>query len=260
MTHTIYVFWTDCYCYRMPGEEATPDTSKRMKDFTFRKYQDFVKSTSIFPQTNPPSAARNLSYLFLGLVEEVGELHEKWSTPSMDSDEEVEVERTGKNPQNKIPSGYKFFTTLKELGDVCWYTTAMCNELELDIGTFIVEIRHGPPKAAIDLEVDAVTKIMQTVLGSVGGIIKKVIRDDECVIEESKKGKLLVLLRELFSYLNGLTPAFSMDLESTMDMNMDKIKKRFAKGNVQGSGDNRWNTTFTLNAADKWQWKIFITF
>lgn len=78
----------------------------------FKKYQEAIKQTSIYPLEMGPS------YPALGLAGECGEVCDKIKKTYRDKNGVFDDE-TKKNIS-------------KELGDVLWYLAALCNSLELD--------------------------------------------------------------------------------------------------------------------------------
>lgn len=82
---------------------------------TFKEYQALTITTAIYPRD------RALEYLGLGLASEAGEVAGKIKKVIRDSDGIVtELARN---------------SLFQELGDVLWYVSELCNELEIDMET-----------------------------------------------------------------------------------------------------------------------------
>jgi NTP pyrophosphatase (non-canonical NTP hydrolase) len=80
----------------------------------FKQYQEAVKKTAIYPNQGD-----NLSYLTLGLTGEAGEVADKIKKTIRDH--KGQLSETGKKE------------LIKELGDVFWYLTMLCWELNVSL-------------------------------------------------------------------------------------------------------------------------------
>ena len=83
--------------------------------FTFKMYQKLASQTAIYPNKGD-----NLIYPVLGLVGESGEVAEKLKKIIRDD--------------GGILSSAKREEFIKELGDVIWYISAVCEELKVEMG------------------------------------------------------------------------------------------------------------------------------
>lgn len=103
------------YCRHYPYEPKYKKNNKilKPKPMTFNQYQLLAGTTAIYPR----EAA--LIYPTLGLVGEAGEVAEKVKKLLRDAKGEITLE---------------FKENLKkELGDVLWYLSAVCTDLELTL-------------------------------------------------------------------------------------------------------------------------------
>jgi NTP pyrophosphatase (non-canonical NTP hydrolase) len=83
-------------------------------NMNFKQYQEAVRKTAIFPNQGD-----NLSYLTLGLTGEAGEVADK--IKKIIRDHEGKLSETNKKE------------LIKELGDVFWYLTMLCWELNVSL-------------------------------------------------------------------------------------------------------------------------------
>ena len=75
--------------------------------------------------------------------------------------------------------------------------------------------------------------------GEVAEKVKKVIRDNNYVVDiESKKG-IKKELGDVLWYLSNLCTEFNFSLEEVALQNLEKLKLRAEKGKISGSGDDR---------------------
>lgn len=200
-------------------QETNLHTNKKSDttSLTYNKYQDFVKSTCIF---KPLTVPRNLSYLFCGVVEEMCEFRE-----AVKLGQETAV--------------------LKELGDVCWYLTAMSLQLDVLLADLVLSQKENVPKKEENVPKkeektgDLFTEML-LLTGPMGGKIKKAIRDDKDMLTADKKCAILDSICGIFRHLSGrVCPVFGTDLLGVMQINKTKIQSRFARGVIHGDGDNR---------------------
>lgn len=84
------------------------------KDLTFNEYQSLSRRTAIYPNKGD-----NLVYPVLGLVGESGEVAEKLKKIIRDDGGTMSVAKRDE--------------FIKELGDVLWYVSSICEELKVDM-------------------------------------------------------------------------------------------------------------------------------
>ena len=88
-------------------------------------------------------------------------------------------------------------------------------------------------------------KLICTVLGlngeagEVAEKIKKVWRDKQGIVDEQDRKDVLKELGDVLWYVAVLADALGWTLEEVGQTNLEKLKSRFARGKIQGSGDDR---------------------
>ena len=75
--------------------------------------------------------------------------------------------------------------------------------------------------------------------GEVAEKVKKVIRDKNGIFDEESKIAIKKELGDVLWYISNLSTELNLDLDDVASLNLDKLKKRAAKGKISGSGDNR---------------------
>lgn len=183
----------------------------------FSDYQRGAAATAVYPNIGD-----NLAYPILGLANEAGELAEKvaeWLSgpPAVGQSDTLAAE------------------IASEAGDVLWYAAQTATELGLDLGDLAVAT--GEPRQR-DTVVVAVLRLVATT-GIVAGIYKKVIRDDDGVLNEVTRGKLSGKLSQTLADLAAVAAEVGTSLEQVGRANHDKLASRAHRGVLTGSGDHR---------------------
>lgn len=75
--------------------------------------------------------------------------------------------------------------------------------------------------------------------GEVAEIIKRIIRDEEGLIDERVKSELLKELGDVLWYLSQLAAEFNISLDEIAAKNIEKLKDRKERGALHGKGNNR---------------------
>lgn len=75
--------------------------------------------------------------------------------------------------------------------------------------------------------------------GELSNIIKKVYRDDNGVLTEAKRTKLIDELSDCLWYIAQMAVQLDVDLDVVARHNLDKLLSRKERGKLQGSGDDR---------------------
>lgn len=90
---------------------------------TFNNYQNFTPSTAIYPGKDTtigtPPHERGMCYLGLKLCGEAGEVSEKMGKNMRDNNGSI-------TPEFRM-------TIAKECGDILWYISEICNQLDLSL-------------------------------------------------------------------------------------------------------------------------------
>jgi len=75
--------------------------------------------------------------------------------------------------------------------------------------------------------------------GEVAEKIKKVIRDGNGIVSEEKKEEITKELGDVLWYVANLSKELGISLETVVERNIEKLKSRQDRNQLQGSGDNR---------------------
>ncbi len=75
--------------------------------------------------------------------------------------------------------------------------------------------------------------------GEVADKIKKVIRDDGGILSEEKRRDIEKELGDVLWYIANLAIELDLSLDEIALKNLDKLKDRWDRGVLHGSGDNR---------------------
>jgi NTP pyrophosphatase (non-canonical NTP hydrolase) len=75
--------------------------------------------------------------------------------------------------------------------------------------------------------------------GEVAEKIKKVIRDNNGVVDDKRKEELKKELGDVLWYLSQIATELNLSLEEVALFNIEKLSSRLERGKISGSGDNR---------------------
>jgi NTP pyrophosphatase (non-canonical NTP hydrolase) len=75
--------------------------------------------------------------------------------------------------------------------------------------------------------------------GELCGKIKKMLRDDNCIITNKKKEELIGEAGDCLFYLSRICQETGISLQQAMEDNIKKLEDRKERGVLGGSGDNR---------------------
>ena len=75
--------------------------------------------------------------------------------------------------------------------------------------------------------------------GEVLGHTKKMIRDDNGILTEERRKKILDETSDVAWYMARICTELGITLEELFDINYTKLEDRLARNVIQGSGDNR---------------------
>lgn len=162
-----------------------------------KEYKNYIKEKAVYPRE---IGNFGLAYCWLGLIEESDEAYEKLFDYNVNSKE-----------------------VLKEVGDVLWYSTEICNVLDLDYEKFISKISFDAKR---DKNEDIPT------IEAYAGKIKKFYRDNA----EINKDEMIDVLADNISELGR---GIRKSIFEIMEMNFTKIKKRRETNTLHGDGDSR---------------------
>ena len=173
-------------------------------------YQKFVNKTAFFPKS---SQGRNLSYLVMGIVEEVGEIFE------------FIVKKETLNE-------YILEQIIKESGDLLWYITAICNEINFSLERLMQYTKVKKNKHISN-------NSLLIYLGNLSGAVKKMIRDDYEKITDKKSDLIINNLCYILMFVLQLCDENNVKFKVVLEINAKKIKDRQKRGTLKGSGNDR---------------------
>lgn len=75
--------------------------------------------------------------------------------------------------------------------------------------------------------------------GEVAEKIKKLIRDNDGVVDDQKKEEIEKELGDVLWYVSQLATEFNLSLDQIADKNIKKLYSRLDRGVIHGNGDNR---------------------
>jgi len=155
------------------------------------EYKTIISETAVFPRKVEDFG---LAYCIIGLIDEMYEVMEKDESPDATKEE-----------------------LHSEIGDVCWYLCALCNELNISFEKVIENREH--------LEEHHIFQLL--------GKIKKHYRDNKAFD-----------LEQVYDCLRSFTHSLLRDLsqeeiDSILKNNYDKLIARRATNTLHGDGDNR---------------------
>ena len=168
----------------------------------FQEYTRLARQTAIYPEQYA------CIYPALGLVDELAEFVEKYSTWDYDIDDCPTTDEV-----------------TDELGDVLWYFAIYCDDNKLDMSIFF-ETR--------DLYPDTHTVFMQC--GKLLGATKKAMRDAQLPVSALKVWEYL---DNIAGYINRWCLDLGITINEAMELNINKLRDRQARNVLKGSGDHR---------------------
>ena len=162
---------------------------------TLETYQTAADTTAMHP-----NKGNNLFYPVLGLIGEWGE---------------ATAARTNGTTEKDI---------LLEHGDILWYLSTVCTELQISLS----EIADSKT---------ADTPII--ILGQIAEVVKKLMRDDNSVVTDKHRELLKPLLAKLFFIVKVTVESYGSTIADIANMNIQKLADRKARNVIQGNGDYR---------------------
>lgn len=195
------------------------------------KYQAFVAETAIFPND------RGIQYCVTKLNGEIGEFNAKVANAIG-----VGVGFTDYYFES-LPPGARM-PMIMELGDITWYVTALARQLDISLR----DIANSWPNEEYQ---DGVTFIGQALYmsgygGEIAEVTGKMIRDSgsdgtntSFLQSVTYRQKIHVALVRLLAVLQSLASTMNYSFEDVINVNVEKLSSRRARGVLTGSGDNR---------------------
>ena len=75
--------------------------------------------------------------------------------------------------------------------------------------------------------------------GEIANKVKKVIRDDNCILSEQVRQKIADEIGDVAWYMSQLSTELNKALDDIAAANIAKLTSRLERGTIAGSGDNR---------------------
>jgi len=75
--------------------------------------------------------------------------------------------------------------------------------------------------------------------GEVAEKIKKILRDNNGVVDDPRKKELQKELGDVLWYVSQLATELGLSLDEIASLNIEKLYSRFDRDKISGSGDNR---------------------
>lgn len=75
--------------------------------------------------------------------------------------------------------------------------------------------------------------------GELANQCKKVIRDDDLLLAESRKAKMQSELGDVLWYLAAVARELNISLSDVAEANLSKLRKRAEQGTIKGDGEDR---------------------
>lgn len=175
-------------------------------------YKTIIHKTAVYP-TEVKSFG--IAYCYLGLLGETNELAQ-----ALEDYLNAECEKKD---------------VIKEIGDVYWYVTALCKELNINLND-ILETNHTPSfdgvleELVVDFNYGAVPSLI-----SLSESIKKFYRDNKN-IDTTEVIKILI---PFFQQINLIITNLGYSQNDILLINYNKLIKRRSTNTLHGDGDNR---------------------
>lgn len=75
--------------------------------------------------------------------------------------------------------------------------------------------------------------------GEVAGVLKRIIRDDLCVVSEKRSLDIRDELGDVMWYVAMTAFELGYDMDDIAERNIEKLRSRFERGMIQGKGGER---------------------
>lgn len=75
--------------------------------------------------------------------------------------------------------------------------------------------------------------------GEVANQVKKIDRDDNGILTDQRKKKIMSELSDVLWYVNAICQECSFSMEEVARYNIDKLSDRHERGQIVGDGDSR---------------------
>lgn len=112
----------------------------------------------------------------------------------------------------------------------------------LDTAIYRDKIQKAFPNLPKDVEDTLALSYAALGLGEAGEIhnkVKKIIRDEGCIVTLEKKMEICKELGDLLYYVAATCSELDMELNIVAEMNIEKLQSRKVRGKLTGDGDDR---------------------
>ena len=175
----------------------------------FNIYQKKARGTALYPEDHA------LSYVTLGLFNEIMELYEKCEE--------------GLEPHKEI---------IGEIGDVCWYISNLTSELSLQLFD-VIEDMTFPVKEFMGKNFNQLVIDLMKHSGVIAGIVKKVLRDKDGYVDKQAEDRISSRLRIMIALIDILCTRLETTIYNVFDSNIEKLYDRKERNMLKREGDNR---------------------
>ena len=185
------------------------------------RYQSSANTVAIYPGRlgeRLEITTSGLFYVVLGLSGEIGELQEKIICQEHED------------------------LIIKEFGDVYWYISQVCMELDTPMSHLLrVKVNFKKLRKIQDASymIERQLLSLSILSGRINEILKKSFRDNNGHITPAKKEEIIEILSKIIHSLSGVAGMCNIDPEEAMHKNIEKLFSRKERGVLGGSGDNR---------------------
>lgn len=195
------------------------------------EYQQQAQKTAIYPSCS--DFHNELYYPGMGFIDEIGEVLQVI----------LDAQQIG-----WFSSGHRD-SLKKEAGDVLWYASALCNEINATLSFVMVADDFSTFEEWDEWYVESEGRSLITPNNYLGylaketmplaGIIKKVYRDHDGRLDSYSKLRITMLIRRVMAALGALLASLDIKMNDAAQANLDKLFDRKERGKLQGDGDNR---------------------
>jgi len=191
---------------------------------TLQRYIEQTKQTAVYPKQHAHS------YLYFGLLDELGELQrklEKAKAALIDVQHQSPISES----DSQIPK-HEFSSILDELGDVCWYLAQSVDVWGIDISTLRFDF-EGVPIPSLEHAAFQTENCIEILRNT--GTIKKYLRGDP-----GKKAEVKGMITDVYRRVGFVAGHLGIgSLSVVFEQNINKLTDRKDRGVIRGDGDTR---------------------
>ena len=75
--------------------------------------------------------------------------------------------------------------------------------------------------------------------GELANKVKKIFRDDGCILTEARKTEIKKELGDILWYVAEISTTLGLDMDNVAETNIEKLASRLGRGAISGDGDTR---------------------